>query len=211
MPAWNQLVSLAAVAPVVIGSTALAGFTVTQGDSAPTYDVTLNFDEPGGPTGLVAQDAWLDSHGVLINSGAGDPAVGDNSGFYPWINDGNSMFCNFGLFFTSTQDLTAFSVQLWDPSGPPSPFGGGLVVALFNDGQKLDFVGGFTPAWGGIGESWFNIVATDGMVFDEVRMLGFGFGPTTFVDNLSWTPVPAPGAFAVLGLAGLLNRRRRAA
>lgn len=140
--------------------------------------------------------------------GTARPRVGD---FDPgWgLGDGNSFFGNFGIFLTFDDDVTEFSAQVWDPSGPPSPFGGGLGVFVFNDGVEIASYFG-EPAWAGLGDSWFDIAATDGMVFDEVRILGFGFTPTTYADNLSWNPVPAPGALALLGLAGLSRRRRRA-
>ena len=46
-------------------------------------------------------------------------------------------------------------------------------------------------------------------VFDEVRILGFGFTPTTYVDNLSWTKVPSPASAAILGCGALMAGRRR--
>ena len=67
---------------------------------------------------------------------------------------------------------------------------------LFNDGvQVADITMGdpfgvsTTPAWGGIGDTWFDITGTDGDVFDEIRVLGFGFSPTTFMDDITWNPV----------------------
>jgi len=37
-----------------------------------------------------------------------------------------------------------------------------------------------------------------------------GYGATLAIDNFTLTAVPAPGAAALLGAAGLLGRRRRA-
>jgi hypothetical protein len=100
------------------------------------------------------------------------------------------------------------SFQAWDDSGPPTPFGGGLAVALFNDGQKVGFQF-FTPAFGGVGKTWFNITTSGASVFDEVRVLGFAsIGSNTIMDNLSWNAVPTPGGIAVL-LMGLAGRSRR--
>ncbi|MCA9296893.1 MAG: hypothetical protein KC983_10250, partial [Phycisphaerales bacterium] len=126
------------------------------------------------------------------------------------LGDGNSFYGNFGVFMTFDNDVSEFSLEVWDPSGPPSPIGGGLFVVVLNDGVEVAS-GGYTPAWGGLGDSWFDITTTGGMVFDEVRILGFGFQPTTFVDNLSWNEVPAPGALAMLGVAAIGARRRRRA
>jgi hypothetical protein len=79
---------------------------------------------------------------------------------------------------------------------------------MFDDGVEVasSFV---TPAWGGIGDTWFDITADGGDVFDEVRILGWGFSPTTYADNLSWDVVPGPGSLALLAVAGLVSRRRR--
>ena len=85
------------------------------------------------------------------------------------------------------------------PTLPTSPEGSGSI-----DGTV------FNPAWGGIGDTWFNITATGGDSFSHIVIAGMGFFPETFVDNLSWNTVPAPGAIALLGL-GLVRGRRRSA
>jgi hypothetical protein len=107
---------------------------------------------------------------------------------------------------TFGDDLTNFSGQVWDPSGAP-PFGGAGIF-VYNDGAEIAnlFI---EPAWGGIGDSWIDVSATDGMVFDEIRIVGFGFDPSTFVDNLSWNAVPTPSGLAVLGLGGIVMSRGR--
>jgi hypothetical protein len=176
----SKRVFIAAMAASGIASAASADVVISQGDSAPTYATTLNFDEPGQATGPVPSTYWQADYGIVIDSGDGNPVVDAWGGIFgPWLGDGNSFFGNFGVFITFDNDVTAFSAQVWDPSGPPSPIGGGLIVG---DG---------------------------GTAFDEVRFVGLGFDPSTFTDNLSWTPVPAPGAIALLGLAGLAGRRRR--
>ena len=89
-------------------------------------------------------------------------------------------------------------------------FGVGLSVFVFDNGG-LVASSSFTPAWGGVGDEWFDITTDGGSVFDEVRILGFGFDPTTFVDNLSWNAVPEPGSLLLLigGMSITLLRRRR--
>lgn len=208
----RQTTTVAAMSiAAIVGSPALGGYTITQGTTAPTYTgFALNFDEPGGPTGPVATTAWLASHGLTIDAGDGAPQV-DNWDIVHsagWgLGDNNSFFGNFGVFMTFDSDLTALSIEVWDPSGPPSPFGGGLLVVLFDNGVEVSSAT-VTPAWGGLGDSWFDLTAGAGDVFDEVRILGFGFSPTTYADNLSWNVVPGPGSLALLGLAGVFGRRR---
>ena len=206
-----ELVTAIGVAAAV-ATQANAAYTLTQTAApAPTYSTTLNFDEPGQATGVLPANYWQPGFGVTdLNAGDSVPFVDNlNSLFgYPWLPNNNSFYGNFGVFVTLDSPVDAFSVQAWDPSGAPSPFGGGMGIFVFNNGVEVAN-GFYTPAWAGVGSSWFNIVATGGMEFDEVRILGFGFGPTTIVDNLSWNTVPTPGALALFGLAGVFARRRR--
>lgn len=205
----SKRVCIAAIAATGIAAAASADVVITQGDSAPTYATTLNFDEAGQATGPVPATYWQADYGIVIDSGDGNPVVDAWGGIFgPWLGDGNSFFGNFGVFITFDADVTSFSAQVWDPSGEPGPIGGGLIAVALNDGAEVASTL-VTPAWGTDAGSWFDIVASGGDAFDEVRFVGFGFDPSTFTDNLSWTPVPAPGVVAVLGLAGLAGRRRR--
>lgn len=200
-------------AVVLAAGVAQADFVVTQSEApAPTYATTLNFDEAGGPVGEIAPDSFAALGLSYIQSGEGTTIVGDNDAWAGWgLGQGNSFYGPYGVFMNFSAGLTNFSAQIWDPSGPPSLFGGGLAVVLFRDGVEVGASYEHTPAWGGLGDTWFDISATNGDTFDEVRILGFGFFPTTVMDNASWNMVPAPGAgsVALLGLAVAGRRRRR--
>ncbi len=198
-------------AALLTASSASAAVTVARTAApAPTYSTTLNFDEPGGPTGAnVPVNSWASIGLSVLDSGAGGGGfVGNLNGTFPWLPNNNVWAGAFGAFMTFSTDLTEFSTQTWD-SGAPGPFGGGFAVVALDSGVEV--ANQFYPdvAWGGLGDTWINITTSGGSTFDEVRILGFGFPPETYLDNMSWNAVPAPGALALLGLAGIVARRRR--
>ncbi len=59
----------------------------------------------------------------------------------------------------------------------------------------------------------FSTMSVDGAVFDTLRLYArYGdhySGPRGMIDNLTINTIPAPGAFALLGLGGLAGVRRR--
>ncbi len=206
------LTALAGLAPCL--ASASAGVTVSMGASAPTYSTTLNFDEVGGPTGSVAGNAWAGIGVSSLIGGAGDVFVDDigaNPG-WEWLGSSNVVYAPWGVFMTFGNELTEFSCQYWDSSGPASFFGGGAIVVALNDGNE---VGSFfleSPPYGGLGDEWVNITTTAGSTFDEVRLVGLGFSfPEAYADNFSWNAVPAPSAAAALAIGGLMMARRRRA
>lgn len=216
MMKFHTALVCAGVASVVVVTPGHAAFTITQqAAAAPTYSIALNFDEPATPTGLVPSNYWSSSHGITIIDGVNGPntIINDVSGTYPWINSGNANVGNFGVNMTFDSPIASMSFQAWDPSGPPSFFGNGLTIILMDINENvLDFQQ-FTGAWGGIGDTWIDITTSGGDSFEKVIAFNNSFDPLTIVDNLSWTkaPVPAPGAFALLGAAGMIIRRRRRA
>ncbi|MCB9846058.1 MAG: hypothetical protein H6811_08745 [Phycisphaeraceae bacterium] len=197
----------------IAAASAQADVTITQGDSAPTYPSLLTFDEVGGPVGAVVGDEWSPMGISQLVSGDGSQFVGNlhsNPGF-GWLPDNNLLYAPWGAFLTFDGDVDAFSVRYWDSSGPATFSGGGAAVVALNDGIEVAFFFVDNPAYAGVGDEYFNIVADNGSVFDEVRMLGFGFFPEAFVDDISWNPAPAPASGALLALGGLVATRRRRA
>tara|TARA_B100001059_G_scaffold211608_1_gene226087 strand:- start:243 stop:881 length:639 start_codon:yes stop_codon:yes gene_type:complete len=207
-------VTLAAGLVVGLTTAANADYSFSQSaDQAPTYSTTLNFDEPGGPTGVVDQTAWQAGYGLQMFDGLGPSTfVGDlNSTLgYPWLPTDNSAFGMFGIYLKFDTAVDHLSFQAWDNSGDPSPMGGGFSVLLLNpDFSSYAQSDTYTPAWGGIGDTWYDVQAGGGDSFDFVFVTGWGFSPETVIDNMSWTTVPAPGSIALFGVALLGNRRRR--
>lgn len=194
----------------VVAGSASAAVTITLGASAPAYtDRSITFDEPGTPTGIVSKNTWLASHNIVIDAGDQQPVVDALQPLYgPWAGTGNAFFGNFGIFMDFAVEGSSLSMRVWDPSGTPGPFGGGAVVVVERNGVELA-LHSFTPAWGGIGNEWLNITTGPGESFDRVAILGFGFGPTTLGDDITWDVVPAPSGAAILGVAGLRAARRR--
>lgn len=208
----GMLVAALAVA-TVSAAPAWATVTITQGTSAPTYSNLLTFDEVGGPTGNAANNAFAGIGIPNFQSGEGQKNIGDNSGFFVGMQSDNTAWMPFGMILQFDQDVTDMSFQGWDPAGPPGGFGGGAVIFLINDGDENNPVAAeaFTPAWGGVGDEWYNITTSDGMVFDEVRFFGNGFPNDTIVNDISWNIIPEPGSLALLalGVVGIVARRRR--
>jgi len=175
---------------------------------APTYSTTLTFDEAGGPTGLVAPNSFAALGISSIVGGSQNLNVANGTSFYPWAPSNRVGYGNFGIHINFSTDLTEFSAQVWDNGGNPGPFGG-LYFNLRDNGVLVGS-GAFSGPFGGVGNTWFNITTTAGTVFDEISFGGNAFGfPETMVDNMSWNAVPAPGALALLGLAGMVGSRRR--
>lgn len=199
---------------LVVTAAAPATITITQSASpAPTYSNLITFDEQGTPTGLVAGSYWQSGYGVTITDGVNAPntVIDDVTGTFSWLGTGNVDVGTFGVFLTFDQDVSEMSFQAWDPSGPPDFFGNGLTVFVLDPDDNIIDGAQFTGAWGGIGDTWFDVVATGGDEFRKAVIFNNSFDPTTYIDNLSFNVVPGPGALCALalGLAGGTRRRRR--
>lgn len=196
------------------GSTQSA-ITITYSNSAPTYENTLNFDEVGGPIGGPLPTNAFASHGVtMMTGGLNGPFIAPGAVVQPFLGVDNMWIgADFGAFITFDQPITQFSCQYWDDAGPATFFAGGAIIAAVLNGDEANLTSIFVdnPTYSENGPTWVNIVATGGMTFNEVRLVGIGF-PVAFanVDDLSWT-VPSPSAAALLGLGGLAATRRRRA
>jgi MYXO-CTERM domain-containing protein len=207
----TQMMFATAAMSAAIGLTTSAygafSFIQTAGP-APTYDTLLTFDEPAGPTGVVPADTWS-SLGITIHSG-----VDVNNAFViipsawdppaPWI-DSNVVEGPFGVNLHFSTPVNALSLQAWET------FGGELGIFITNaDGSVVIDGASYQGAWGGLGDTWYNITATDGDSISHVVITGLGFFTgNAVVDNISWSNVPGPGSLALLGIAGLASSRRR--
>ena len=212
----SVLTAAAIAAAATLTSAAGAAVTVTATVApAPTYSNVLNFDQPGEPTGSIPATTWTGLGITSLEAGVGGAYVDqlNTAPGYGWLGTGNVFVGVYGAFLNFASPVSSFSCQYWDDSGPGSFFGGGAaVVPLLNGNPIGDGLFLNNPAYGGIGASWMNIVATGGDSFNGVAFIGYGDpSPTAYLDNLSWNTVPAPGAGAAFGLAGIAMIRRRRA
>lgn len=211
----RKVIAMIAAGAAMSGAQAVAQVTITQGNSAPSYATTLNFDEPGGPVSnpifsSLPNTSWQGTHGIILDSqdsvqrvGVYGAATGN-----PWLPANNTFMGGFGMNVTFDQGVTEFSLQHWDNSGPGGPFGGGFRIDIYDGAAAVGSLFG-TPAWGSNDNSWIDLVAGAGTSFDRVEISGFGSSPMVFADNMSWNTVPAPGSLALMGLGGLIATRRR--
>jgi len=161
---------------------------------------TLDLAEFGG-TGI----AW--QAGSDLNLWRGD-AAGDGLGFSSTSPNGKS--ATFAMS-TAGHHLLSLSMAVRATSS-------GHVQSLIEawDGAGWDLVGGFSLTAGVWSVSMFDMSSLtyldDGMATLRLRLLGATSGAGNFrIDNVrvEGSPVPAPGALALLGTALLMGRRRR--
>ena len=107
--------------------------------------------------------------------------------------------------------------QLWSYSG--SSWNGPAGLAGFSfSGNQITYTMSLSSLGLSIGDTFFfdafssggggSDSAIDALANPNVSVTGWG-GPYNSTSNFSYTVVPAPGAIALLGVAGLLARRRR--
>lgn len=209
----NQTHLIALIGLAVAAAPTLADVTVSVGASAPTYGTSLNFDEPGGPTGSgIAQNSWS-SIGISALYGLDGNTFVDNLNGNPgfgWLPDNNVMVGNFGLAVEFDTDVTEFSAQVWDNAGPADFISGGMIAIAEKDGVEVGSFFWEFPIFGPGGDNWFNFTTTDGDSFDRVAFVGFAFvSPQTIIDNISFNTVPVPGTATLLGCGLLAASRRR--
>jgi hypothetical protein len=146
-----------------------------------------------GGDGL-SQLGLMDVNWYNANYGASLTAIsGDQVG---WSRFGED---NISVSFSSNVIIKDFYLTPWLNFGPSS-----MTIDFYDDGGLVASVGSGAL----VGNAWTHVVANveaDQMVFRS------GGGVWWLIDDLSFNKVPAPGAIALLGLAGLVSRRRRSA
>ena len=205
---------LAAVAATGVVTGAYGDFVVTQSSTQTVFDDhNLTFDEPDVPVG-VPMDPWTyyqASDGITFTSGNGFLMAEDwdtLEGIAGGTGEGNQLNGGFNIAMHFDAPVSEVSWQGWaNGNGPPF---GGMFVVLLLEGVEVYAEFGLPVPFGTDVDSWYSAVGTDGMVFDELRFGNGAFNSfNTYMDNVTFNNVPAPGALALLGLAGVLGGRRR--
>ena len=210
------------VAAAAVAATASAGFTgfstvnTTQGDGKVISQVFANFD--GG------SDTLLNVFQIAYTGGVG------TSGF----GVGNFWHADFTNGVAYSQAVGSWNAQLTPGFGNADSFltiGGGPGFTNSTNGDPA-FGAGYNSAGLVSGGGWFNsnptnlqganiggktligqFVVDAGKGWFVSAKVGYNQGlgtPTVFGEGSFTIGVPAPGAVALLGLAGLAGRRRRA-
>lgn len=121
----------------------------------------------------------------------------DNAGSYPYV----SVWTNLGTL-EAGQGWRTFTVDILDPNAIDLPAGWG------GTGDEDQFGKPIFPA----NRTFADVMASVDEIVFTTFVPGYFYGFTNFdvsVDNISIRVIPAPGAAALFGLAGLASLRRR--
>jgi hypothetical protein len=190
---------------------------ITQGASAPVYSGhSINFEDAPINVNMDPFTFYQASDGIFFTSGGGalaasnfDDTEGIDGGQSP---GGIQLGGGFGITFHFDNDVQELSWQGWAP-GTSSPPLGGINVLVFNDGNLVASYQGISP-FGGVGDEWFNVLATQGDSFDEITFFNGAFNSFfAYVDNISYnnTAIPEPttlGLMAMVGAIAVFRRKR---
>ena len=114
-----------------------------------------------------------------------------------------SMYVASGSLFVTGSAIVSYGFGYFDPSAT-SPLSSGYITAVILDVAAGDYTVAMQDTWGD-GWVWNNATGSDAFTYEDTT-IAFTTGGST---SGTFTVVPAPGALALLGLAGLAGRRKR--
>jgi MYXO-CTERM domain-containing protein len=207
---------LGAAATFIVVASANAALSITSlGTGAPPATVgglamTPAIADPSAVFADVTSAPLTGTKSVLFSSPVSHRTVG--SGWASWSHGygGDVYFTNGGSTVTMTfnqTDLTAFYFYV-------EPDGFGLHDMSISAAGSGGASAATTASVDGLsGAAGFGISGTGGTTLTSITVTLTG-GSSGFFDfavgEFGWSKVPAPGALALLGIAGLCGRRRRA-
>ena len=214
----------ALAATFALGSTVLG--TVIQSESFEEYSVGSGAFEDADTTShwlsnygdhTVVGDNWTvwfedlggsgfsdgDYFGVTNYTGAGIGAYTDGiQGYQMGDTDGLVI-----MTFEAVAGATGVSLDLfvrstgWEDTD--------LIYITFGDSVLIDTTGqDIDNDFAELEANWTSLSAA-GSGELVIQFVSNSSNESIYIDNIQWTGVPAPGALALLGLAGLASRRRR--
>ena len=155
----------------------------------------------------LAQDAQLTLHLDYWAGEYGMNASNDNGDAFSGLLSSSAL-----VLFSSGSVIASASLNLWNPlASSPYTSGYRYDVGLTNATGAWDIT--LTDSYGD-GWAWAGVSGADAFVATDLQnsetySIGFASGSSA-TGNFVVTGVPAPGALALLGLAGLAGRRKRA-
>lgn len=191
----------------ILAQVGSAGFdTITNSEDFQSYG---DFDFPSDPFDTASGFHLGGSTGGLVIWG-GDGALGFPTRSLYQNGGSNAMMY---ITLTSGANLPAIQLDIGNGFGANPQ---NVWVRAYNNGSPVaDFDFDGLPIAGTL-----SVYATGGSQFDELRVQSYGsnannhnesdFGAIA-IDNIKVGTIPAPGAFALLGLGGLAAARRRRA
>jgi len=213
---FNSLVpSMVAVAGALAGSASAAmtfdSFTVAQSNSnTPSLPPGINWASPASSQPIFGASGTRAAFAFNF-SGSGTSTSSVGGGTATFTTTGSAAPRAAGLYYSGdAQDLTGYTFSFYLNSNVATDSWNGFFFDLLSAG------GGYSPNklnYTGAGTYTVDLSTVNGVDLTAITSIVIGINTSTpgsaTVSNFTYTP--APGALALLGVAGLAGARRRRA
>lgn len=202
------LFGVAATSIVAAGASAALSISLL-GQGAPPASIgglamTPAIADPSPVFADVTSAPLTGTKSVLFSSPSSHRKIGQGWGTWSHGYTGDVYYTNGGTSLTMTFNQTDLSgFYFYVESNPFGPFTASISVT----GSGGATASSSQPGDGSSGACGFGIVGTGGTSITSITVT---MASDFAVGEFGWSKVPAPGAMALLGVAGLFGRRRRA-